>query len=124
MFGKTQYTNICLIQISKQCEWNYNGRGYEAQILAGPAWVAVFTITGLLIGFASDRIRESAFGRHRLMAFGFFVFSISLLLMGCSQYYWQLVLLRMGIAVGMLTLSSTNQSNNIHCIGYNHLVMT
>lgn len=95
---------------SSQCEWNYNGRGYEAQILAGPAWVAVFTITGLLIGFASDRIRESSFGRHRLMAFGFFVFSICLLLMGCSQQYWQLVLLRMGIAVGEAACRPTSGS--------------
>ena len=99
-----QILSVIFFQTSTQCEWNYNGRGYEAQILAGPAWVAVFTITGLLIGFASDRIRESSFGRHRLMAFGFFVFSICLLLMGCSQYYWQLVLLRMGIAVGMQIL--------------------
>ena len=90
-------------QNSPQCEWNYNGRGYEAQILAGPAWVAVFTITGLLVGFASDRIRKSSFGRHRLMALGCFIFSICCLLMGLSQYYWQLVLLRMGIAIGKKT---------------------
>ena len=94
-----------ILKESPSCEWNFNGRGYEYQFLAGPAWVAVFTITGLFIGFASDRIRQSRFGRHRLMAVGFLIFSVSCLLMGCAQYYWQLVLLRMGIAVGRFLLN-------------------
>ena len=41
-------------------------------------------------------------GRHTLMAFGVMVFSVSLLLSGFSNAYWQLVLLRMGIAAGKI----------------------
>ena len=43
-------------------------------------------------------------GRHTLMAFGVMVFSVSLLLSGFSNAYWQLVLLRMGIAAGKIYL--------------------
>jgi MFS family permease len=44
--------------------------------LAGPAFIAVFTIFCIVIGFTSDRIRSSRFGRHRLMAIGVITFSI------------------------------------------------
>lgn len=82
------------------CEWNYNGLGLEYQVLAGPAFIAVFTIFCIIIGFTSDRIRSSNFGRHRLMSIGVIAFSISIFLMGCADSYWQLVILRMGIAAG------------------------
>ena len=74
------------------------------QTLAGPSFIAVFTICSLLVGFASDNIRR--LGRHRIMAAGVLLFSISCLLMGMSNAFWQLVLLRMGIAAGISSIIS------------------
>jgi len=84
------------------CYWDYSGSGIEYQILAGPAFIAVFTFSNLITGLTSDRIAgySKFIGRHTLMACGVIVFSISLFLMGFSNSYWQLVLLRMGIAAG------------------------
>ena len=84
------------------CYWNYSGSGIEYQVLAGPAFIAVFTFSNLITGLTSDRIAgySKYIGRHTLMACGVIVFSISLFLMGFSNAYWQLVLLRMGIAAG------------------------
>ena len=70
--------------------------------MAGPSWVAVFTITSLLTGFASDSMRGGSFGRHQLLALGFSIFSTCCFLMGYAQHFWQLVLLRMGIGVGKI----------------------
>jgi len=87
---------------TEQCYWDYSGSGIEYQILAGPAFIAVFTFSNIITGLTSDRIAgySKYIGRHTLMAFGVMVFSLSLLLSGFSNAYWQLVLLRMGIAAG------------------------
>ena len=37
------------------CDWMYSGQGWEYQILAGPAFIVVFTISGILMGFLADR---------------------------------------------------------------------
>jgi len=81
------------------CDWMYSGQGWEYQILAGPAFIVVFTISGVLMGFLADRV-----SRPRLIAVSVFVFSLSLILMGLSTKYWQLVVLRMGIAAGEAAL--------------------
>jgi len=77
------------------CMWMYSGQGWEYQVLAGPAFIVVFTISGVLMGFLADRV-----SRPRLLSASVFVFSLSLILMGFSTKYWQLVVLRMGIAAG------------------------
>lgn len=89
---------------SDKCYWDYNGSGIEYQVLAGPAFIAVFTFANLLTGLTSDRIAgySKYIGRHTLMAFGVLLFSVSLFLMGLANSYWQLVLLRMGIAAGKM----------------------
>ena len=119
IFGiRISFTSLSIhyvFQSGNQCEWSYTGLGYEAQFLAGPSWVAVFTITSLLTGFASDSMRGGSFGRHRLMALGFFIFSMSCLLMGCAQHFWQLVLLRMGIAVGKTEYNDCYSNEIIIC---------
>lgn len=45
------------------------------QILAGPSFIAVFTIFCIITGFISDRSRTGSFGRNRLMAIGILTFS-------------------------------------------------
>lgn len=77
------------------CEWNYNGLGMDYQILAGPCFIAVFTIVGVILGFAADK-----FNRVRMLAVCTFVFSIAIIISGSVTEYWQLVLLRMIMAAG------------------------
>ena len=84
---------------SAACEWNYSGLGLEYQLLAGPSFIAVFTVTGLVVGFASDALRRYV-SRTFLMSVGVLLFSTSCFLMGTATQFWQLVLLRMGIAAG------------------------
>lgn len=81
------------------CTWQYSGQGWEYQLLAGPAFIVVFTISGVLMGFLADSV-----SRPRLIAASVFVFSLSLILMGFSTKYWQLLVLRMGIAAGEAAL--------------------
>lgn len=37
------------------CEWNYNGLGIDYQVLAGPAYMAVFTVAGIILGIVADK---------------------------------------------------------------------
>jgi len=86
--------------VSPECEWNYSGVGIQYQALSGPIFVWTFVFCSLAVGFTSDKIAASSFGRHRLMAIGVLIFSTSCLLFGFSQSYWHLVILRVGIAAG------------------------
>ena len=80
---------------SRYCEWNYNGLGLDYQILAGPSFIAVFTIVGVILGIAADK-----YNRVRLLTICTLVFSIAIVLMGAVKKYWQLVILRMVLAAG------------------------
>lgn len=41
------------------CEWNRNGLGIEYQILAGPSFIAVYTVAGVFLGIAADKYKRS-----------------------------------------------------------------
>lgn len=77
------------------CEWNYNGLGLDYQILAGPSFIAVFTIVGVILGIAADK-----FHRVRMLSVCTVVFAIAMIVSGGVTEYWQLVLLRMIQAAG------------------------
>ncbi|KAK0159577.1 hypothetical protein PV327_010673 [Microctonus hyperodae] len=77
------------------CEWNYNGLGLDYQILAGPSFIAVFTVVGVILGIIADK-----YNRVKLLAVCTLIFSIAIILMGAVKEYWQLVLLRMVLAAG------------------------
>lgn len=77
------------------CEWNYNGLGLDYQILAGPSFIAVFTIVGIIMGYAADK-----FHRVRMLSICTVVFSIAIILSGSAKEYWQFVVLRMIMAAG------------------------
>jgi MFS family permease len=114
--------------------------GLEYQILAGPAYIAVFSVSLVVMGVASDKLHKIGRNRkemqlsaenikianleehlkfchtslhfvksrptiNRLMAIGYFIFSVSSLLTGFAQEYWHLVVLRMGVAIGKFTPS-------------------
>lgn len=40
------------------CEWNYNGLGFQYQLLAGPAFIAVYSIVGVFFGMAADKFNR------------------------------------------------------------------
>ncbi|CAH0713995.1 unnamed protein product, partial [Brenthis ino] len=80
---------------TRYCDWGYNGLGIDYQVLAGPVYMAVFTVVGIIIGVAADK-----FNRARILGFCTLVFVIAILLMGSVKEYWHLVLLRMIMAAG------------------------
>ncbi|XP_044260265.1 putative metabolite transport protein HI_1104 [Tribolium madens] len=91
-------SEICLsynINGTPYCEWNYNGLGIDYQILAGPTFMVVFTVVGVILGIAADK-----YNRVRILAICTIVFSIAIILCGGVTEYWQLVLLRMIMAAG------------------------
>ena len=77
------------------CEWRYNGQGTDFQILVGPAFIYTFSAAALINGVALDTLN-----RPIIMGLGISLFSLSCILMGISNSFWQLVVLRMGIALG------------------------
>ncbi|XP_023337354.1 uncharacterized protein LOC111708261 [Eurytemora carolleeae] len=80
---------------TSNCTWDYLGTGLEYQVLAGPAFIVTFTFSALIMGFLADN-----FSRPLILSAAITVFSVCCMLMGFSQSYWQLVVLRMGIALG------------------------
>ncbi|KAJ8958537.1 hypothetical protein NQ318_002332 [Aromia moschata] len=91
-------TETCLsytVNGTPYCEWNYNGLGLDYQILAGPSFIAVFTVGGVLMGFLADK-----FNRVRMLAGCTVIFGIAIILSGTVKEYWQLVILRMVMAAG------------------------
>lgn len=100
------------------CEWNYNGLGIDYQVLAGPAYMAVFTVVGVILGIVADkyeylyfvfygvfpdvimRVFSRRYNRVRVLAGCTLVFSIAIILMGSVKEYWHLVVLRMIMAAG------------------------
>lgn len=77
------------------CEWNYNGLGLDYQLLAGPSFILVFTIMGIVLGIVADK-----FNRVKMLSFCTLVFAVAIILQGSVENYWQLILLRMVMAAG------------------------
>jgi len=82
------------------CYWEYSGLGSQYQVLAGPAFINVFIISAVLLAVLSDWLYDKL-SRTVMLSVGTATFSISCLLMGLSTQYWQLVILRMFIALGL-----------------------
>jgi len=97
--------NCLLPNIAKDCQWEYNGQGYQFQVLVGPAFVATFSTTLLVMGVAADN-----FNRPLVFAIGTLIFSVSCLLMGFADQYWHLVATRVGIALGEAACRPTASS--------------
>merc|ERR1719285_930985 len=88
--------SVCLEpSVAADCEWTYNGQGYQFQVLVGPAFVATFSTTLLFMGVAADN-----FNRPLVFAIGTLVFSVSCLLMGFADQYWHLVATRQLSSMG------------------------
>ena len=77
------------------CQWEFTGQGLAYQIVAGPIFIVIFTVSGIFVGFAADKYNR------KLMLGGCLIFwSVMTLLTGFVNSYWQLVLLRFGLGLG------------------------
>lgn len=63
--------------------------------MAGPSFIAVFTIVGVVMGFMADK-----YNRVRILSISTLVFATAIVLQGSVTEYWHLVLLRMMMAAG------------------------
>lgn len=77
------------------CKWDYNGQGFEYQIVAGPVFIVIYTFAGIFISFAADR-----YNRKMMLAACLILWSTMTILTGFIKEYWQLVLLRFGLGFG------------------------
>jgi MFS family permease len=62
---------------SPYCEWDYNGLGFEYQILAGPVFILVFTIVGVVLGIAADK-----YNRSKILFVCTLIFAVAIILQG------------------------------------------
>lgn len=77
------------------CEWNYNGLGLAYQLLAGPSFILVFTIMGIVLGIAADK-----HNRAKMLFVCTLIFAVAIIMQGTVKEYWHLILLRMIMAAG------------------------
>lgn len=87
------------------CRWDYTGSGVEYQLLAGPFFVAIFTVMGVVLGALGDR-----YSRVKILSVCVFICSATVLFTGFSSQYWQLALLRLvfgGAEAGFSPLSAS-----------------
>ncbi|XP_050708531.1 sphingosine-1-phosphate transporter SPNS2-like isoform X2 [Eriocheir sinensis] len=77
------------------CVWDYSGLGLAYQVLAGPAFVAVFTTAGVIISAIADR-----FNRKVVVTVCCGVLTFATGMTGAAMTYWQLVILRMLMGAG------------------------
>lgn len=77
------------------CKWDYNGQGFEYQIVAGPVFIVIYTFAGIFISFAADK-----YNRKVMLGACLIFWSTMTLLTGFIKEYWQLVILRFGLGFG------------------------
>lgn len=80
---------------TKICAWDYNGQGFEYELLAGPIFIVVFTFVGIPISFVAD-----IYNRKNMLAIAVTFWSLMAGLTGFVTEYWQLALLRFGLGAG------------------------
>ena len=77
------------------CVWDYDGTGNQYQILAGPVFILVYTISGIPLGFCAG-----VFHRRNLIVFCLLLWSAMTLLTGFATEYWHLVITRFILGIG------------------------
>ena len=80
-----------------ECEWRYSGNGIEYQLLAGPIFMLVFTLSAVPLGLVAGYQRVN---RKLILGIGALLWSLTTLTTSFSQAFWTLAVLRAGL--GML----------------------
>ncbi|KAK3087414.1 hypothetical protein FSP39_005573, partial [Pinctada imbricata] len=95
--GTTAESCVAILnnQTKHVCKWDYNGQGYDYQIVAGPVFILVYTFAGIFIGYVADKYNR------KIMLAGCLIFwSVMTGITGFIDSYWQLVILRFGLGLG------------------------
>ncbi|CAH0773939.1 unnamed protein product [Bemisia tabaci] len=87
--------NLTLDDGTRYCEFAHNGKGVDYQIIAGPSFIAVYSIVGIFFGILADK-----YNRVALCAVCFLIIGVSFALTGAATSFWQLLVLRMILACG------------------------
>ncbi|XP_048776691.1 MFS-type efflux pump MSMEG_3705-like isoform X2 [Ostrea edulis] len=77
------------------CYYDYNGQGFEYQIVAGPAFIVIYTFAGIFISYVAEK-----FNRKVMLAACLMFWSVMTILTGFVKEYWHLVILRFGLGFG------------------------
>ena len=77
------------------CSWDYDGNGEEFQILVGPVFVIVYTISGIPLGFLASK-----YNRRNIFVLCLAFWSLMTLLTGFATRYWHLVATRFLLGIG------------------------
>lgn len=77
------------------CVWDYDGTGSDYQILAGPVFILIYTVSGIPLGFCAG-----VFHRRNLIVFCLLLWSAMTLLTGFATKYWHLVVTRFVLGIG------------------------
>lgn len=93
--NETLCQSLTLDDGTQYCEYGRNGLGFEYQILAGPVFILVYTVFGVILGVAADK-----FNRSRMLAASIFISGLAVVLMGGASSYGQLVAFRVLQAIG------------------------
>ena len=51
----TQLSDQDSCENQEECVWCYSGQGWQYQVLAGPGFIVVFTVSGVIMGYCADR---------------------------------------------------------------------
>lgn len=77
------------------CSYEYDGTGYQYQLVAGPVFDNIFAVSAIIMGILAD------FHHTKLLLCIFLVmWSVLIGITGFVKEYWQLVLTRFGVAIG------------------------
>ena len=76
--------------------WDYTGTGIEYQVLAGPAFILVFTLSAIPMGLLAS---IPAVPRKYVLGAVVILWSLMTLAAGFTGAFWQLLLARIGLGI-------------------------
>ena len=79
-----------------ECNWDYSATGIEYQVLAGPAFTLLFTLTAIPLGILAG---YPWVNRKAAIAVCLVMWSLMTLLSSFTKTFWQLLLTRIGLGV-------------------------
>ena len=77
------------------CKWDFDGTGEEYQLLAGPVFIIVYTLSGIPLGLLAG-----VFNRRNILVCCLILWSSMTILTGFSTKYWHLVVTRFILGIG------------------------
>ena len=81
--------------VCQACSIEYDGTGYQYQLVAGPAFDNIFAVSVIFMGVLADFHHTKT-----LLCVSLVMWSVLIGITGLVKEYWQLVLTRFGVAIG------------------------